>query len=497
MKKLITLTLALSLATASTVLADTTYVVEKNDTLWKIANSYNTTYQQLAKYNKIENPDLIYVGDEILIPEKQTKPIEVPDVEVPETEVPVVEVPETEVPETEVPVVTLPIVLPSEEVEVVSVTANTTVENDGLYVNSYTYLLSEDYTSELSKDSFKIEYTVAPNAYLGETEPSVKEAEITNVTVNGSEVLIEVVPAIYTSLTNVTITSANESFNSVKENFEVSKELVDLFEHNTFTSSEGVELSYFLYLPEETTENLPLMVWEHGGGEVLAASFEGANLSANKGAVTWIENDIETAILSVQYPANYSFSITSVEEEYAQMQAFNDAKYELIQELITAGTVNKDRVYITGISSGGGGALRFVMQYPDLFASGLIIAAKDTVAPISTPYNLAYQLTDPSLLKLSEEDYNTVYGLMETELANYDFTEVPLWFVHAENDPVCTYYTTTMTYEILEKMGAKENKLTVYTDEEMQAAGQFFYHSSWVPALVDEEIIDWLYSQSK
>lgn len=45
-----------------------TYVVKKGDTLSKIAKIYNTTYQELAKYNNIKNANLIFVGQKIIIP---------------------------------------------------------------------------------------------------------------------------------------------------------------------------------------------------------------------------------------------------------------------------------------------------------------------------------------------------------------------------------------------------------------------------------------------
>lgn len=45
------------------------YVVKKGDTLSKIAIKYNTTYQMLAKYNNITNPNKIYPGQIIKIPQ--------------------------------------------------------------------------------------------------------------------------------------------------------------------------------------------------------------------------------------------------------------------------------------------------------------------------------------------------------------------------------------------------------------------------------------------
>lgn len=49
-------------------ISEINYVVKKGDTLSKIASMYNTTYQLLAKYNNISNPNLIYVNQIIKIP---------------------------------------------------------------------------------------------------------------------------------------------------------------------------------------------------------------------------------------------------------------------------------------------------------------------------------------------------------------------------------------------------------------------------------------------
>lgn len=49
---------------------DEIYVVKKGDTLSKIANKYGITYKELAEYNNISNPNVIYVGQKIKIPSK-------------------------------------------------------------------------------------------------------------------------------------------------------------------------------------------------------------------------------------------------------------------------------------------------------------------------------------------------------------------------------------------------------------------------------------------
>ena len=47
---------------------NTIYTVKRGDTLSKIATMYNTTYQKLAEYNNIKNPNIINVGQIIKIP---------------------------------------------------------------------------------------------------------------------------------------------------------------------------------------------------------------------------------------------------------------------------------------------------------------------------------------------------------------------------------------------------------------------------------------------
>ena len=54
-------------------MSETIYTVVAGDTLSAIAKKYNTTYQELAKYNNIANPNIINVGQKIKIPSKSSK----------------------------------------------------------------------------------------------------------------------------------------------------------------------------------------------------------------------------------------------------------------------------------------------------------------------------------------------------------------------------------------------------------------------------------------
>ena len=63
------LAVAMVLASVGFAYADQSYTVKPGDVLWKIANDYNTTYQELAQYNKMENPNQIYPNQVIKIPD--------------------------------------------------------------------------------------------------------------------------------------------------------------------------------------------------------------------------------------------------------------------------------------------------------------------------------------------------------------------------------------------------------------------------------------------
>lgn len=43
------------------------YVVQYGDTLGAIAKKYNVTVEQLMKWNNIQNPDILMVGQQLII----------------------------------------------------------------------------------------------------------------------------------------------------------------------------------------------------------------------------------------------------------------------------------------------------------------------------------------------------------------------------------------------------------------------------------------------
>ncbi len=86
---ILSLMMLFSVVFSTTVLAETTYSVQSGDVLWKIADEYGLEWEELAEFNALENPHLIFPGQLIRIPSEDTMEEVTP--ETPETP----EIPET------------------------------------------------------------------------------------------------------------------------------------------------------------------------------------------------------------------------------------------------------------------------------------------------------------------------------------------------------------------------------------------------------------------
>ena len=67
-EKLIVATSSTDSSSTSTATSNTTYTVQSGDTLWSIAQQYDTTVATLVSLNNLSNPNLIYVGETLIIP---------------------------------------------------------------------------------------------------------------------------------------------------------------------------------------------------------------------------------------------------------------------------------------------------------------------------------------------------------------------------------------------------------------------------------------------
>lgn len=133
------------------------------------------------------------------------------------------------------------------------------------------------------------------------------------------------------------------------------------------SSEESKKYNYLLYLPKEyTTEKkkYPLVIYLHGssqkGNDINKLKTYGPPQLVDKG------RDFDFIIVSPQCPAGVRN--WSAENWFESLFAELNSKYE----------IDPDRIYLTGVSMGGGGTFDLAKRYPDKFAALVPLCAWDS-----------------------------------------------------------------------------------------------------------------------
>jgi poly(3-hydroxybutyrate) depolymerase len=126
---------------------------------------------------------------------------------------------------------------------------------------------------------------------------------------------------------------------------------------------------YRLYVPDATTERMPLVVWLHGVGE---AGHDNVNqlrwLERLVFRRSWKERDYPFFLLAVQCPLDNS-AWTRNGARAAGDDDMIDVARAVMEETLRSYPIDPERVYLAGISSGGSGCWEFAARYPEYFAA--------------------------------------------------------------------------------------------------------------------------------
>ena len=287
--------------------------------------------------------------------------------------------------------------------------------------------------------------------------------------------------------------SADSALNVRGDQFEGERHIAVLDDciHGTFTYA-GLTREYMLYLPKDeqgnVIPNVPLMVWQIGGGEYNRDMMTVA--TANRCLVSLATEGIPCAALvfALANP-NYSYSASLFPEKIELIDRNNALQMAFIDTLIAEGKVDGDHLYCAGASSGGGCTMRFMMQFPDRFAAAIPCCAMDPIVPIhQVEEKYEGQFADD----ITQAFQGQVYKWNGTDMALADidteaFVKLPMYFVHAASDRTCKVASTYSYFEARKRLGATQDQMKIYSDEEMAAYGipVMIAHFSWVPLLDD------------
>ncbi len=130
------------------------------------------------------------------------------------------------------------------------------------------------------------------------------------------------------------------------------------FQASSMETEELDAFGYWLYTPENPTENMPLIVYLHG------ASGRGEDLNlvvSDEDFPKYLQSgelgDVRAYVLIPQLPA-----------DLRSWSDIDDSLYSLIQKTVSDFSVDTENISLVGFSMGGTAVWELAAEYPDLFA---------------------------------------------------------------------------------------------------------------------------------
>ncbi|MCB0423844.1 MAG: prolyl oligopeptidase family serine peptidase [Flavobacteriaceae bacterium] len=227
---------------------------------------------------------------------------------------------------------------------------------------------------------------------------------------------------------------------------------------------ENDTLAYRIMYPQDFSEEnqYPLVLFLHGAGERGSDNqkqlVHGSKLftsTINRGAFPaivifpqcpqesyWSNADVDRS----SYPIKLVFPKDKEPTEPMEMVM------SLMDEFVAKPFVNKQKVYVGGLSMGGMGTYEILSRKPDMFAAAFAIC-----------------------------------GGGNPELTENYATKIPMWIFHGAKDDVVNPQLSIDMVSAILKFGGKPN-FTLYADDN---------HNSWDSAFAEPELLLWLFSKTK
>ncbi|GAE29553.1 prolyl oligopeptidase family serine peptidase [Alkalihalobacillus hemicellulosilyticus] len=245
--------------------------------------------------------------------------------------------------------------------------------------------------------------------------------------------------------------------------------IVDEFGEYIYRNEEGDEMPYRLFEPTtESDDEYPLVLFLHGSGE--RGTDNALQLLGNQSALVWANPNQQANnpayVLAPQAPAQEELSAYWTEEP-------NDLLLEqLLEYVIEQYSIDRDRIYVTGVSNGGIGTWHIALKNPDLFAAAVPVCG---IADIAN-----YSMGEP-------------YAPLEDASKLEELKDMPIWVFHAADDHLVDVRYSRDAVAAIESLGGSHIHYTEYPEGAVEPDGHF----AWIPAYQNQEMIDWVFQQTK
>jgi predicted peptidase len=238
---------------------------------------------------------------------------------------------------------------------------------------------------------------------------------------------------------------------------EPSTDPLKLFEPREYATEEGEKLKYRLLKPADfdADKKYPLVVFLHGAGE--RGDDNEAQLVHCMAQFCTAEHrrQYPCYVLAPQCPAGQKWADVdwSVDKpEYPEKISRSlDLTLQVVEAMLADSAVDKNRLYLAGLSMGGYGTWDALARRPDLFAAAIPICGGGSVDTVAA------------------------------------FKDIPLWCFHGASDNVVNVEKSRDMIAALKTAGGEPR----YT--EYPGVG----HDSWTQTFASEETFQWLFAQKR
>ena len=238
--------------------------------------------------------------------------------------------------------------------------------------------------------------------------------------------------------------------------------MTSLFEKRLYSSADGQQLPYRLFLPEgyDASQRYPLVLFLHGAGE--RGSENERQLTVGPELFRRLtQRPCIVVVPQCPEPTQEGqIGFRWVETDWASKapHAFSEAPslpmrlvLELLELIGGEFSIDPGRRYVTGISMGGFGTWDLICRRPHYFAAAVPICG----------------------------------GACDSQAET--IAHLPIWTFHGTDDTVVWPERTRSMVDALRQAGGSPR----YT--EYPGIG----HGSWDPAYVEPELMDWLFAQKR
>jgi predicted peptidase len=214
--------------------------------------------------------------------------------------------------------------------------------------------------------------------------------------------------------------------------------------------SQTVTAEYLLFLPSgyraDSNKKWPVILFLHGSGE------RGTNVwkAATHGPTKYIEKnpDFPFILVTPQCPKGRKWS--------------DDAVLGILDQVCSEYSVDRNRIYLTGLSMGGYGTWSLATTYPERFAA---------VAPIcGGEGNIGIAMSIQDKVKAAA------------------LKNLAVWAFHGGKDNIIPLAESERMVKLMKEAGCKEVELTVYPEAQ---------HNSWTETYNNPKLYEWFLAHKR